>query len=463
MDLSSVPQHSAPRAGSLTLEQAFDCLESFGAITPQEQCQSWPAQRQLIIQELPSPRVRQTRKRKITGSGLNERYARMTADMSILVQWPSTIAAPALDVFAQQGAPTMEHTTNDFYGSADLVAEMSSPPQLIYTQAYSPLQSTRLPEQYGQVASATAQSSFITRNDTTAPYMSQGIMKSQRAVAPSQVEGAYSTPHFRFSPPGGRSPGNVENSRIQQTPTHQIDNNSHECNQGVPEDQSVRRRSFQPHVHFEDTPQFPRAKTVVGDNAQHFVKRHRKEDKLPAPSFTSIMPPSSSTTSPTMSTTVVNDARSQQLDFSEAIKSMGQQMRASASAAVIIPGLSNISSASVRVPGHGFTRPAPSPLGSSLSLDSVLMPPPKYLPQRVAQSLTTFEEHSLHKDESMRHNETDVRPQLNEQVSDYPSAMDLEASFTIEDHWEQENGSRSTIEDLDRIVGLESELCGMID
>ncbi|KAF9375036.1 hypothetical protein CPB97_011738 [Podila verticillata] len=439
MDLSSAPQHSTPRAGSLTAEQAFDCPESFGATTPQEQCQSWPTQRQLIIQELPSPRARQTRKRKMTGSGLNERYARMT-----------------------QGAPMMEHTTNNFYGSADLVAEMSSPTQLIYTQADSPLQPTGLPGQYGQVASTTAQSSFVTRNDTTAPCMSQGIMKSRRAAAPSMVGEAYSTPHFRFSPPGGRSAGNV-NSRIQQTPTPQVDNDSHECNHGVPENQNVRRRSFRPHVHFEDTPQSPRAKAVVGASAQPFVKRPRKEDKPPAPSFTSATPPSSSTASPTMSTTVVNDARSRRFDFSEAIRSMGQQMRAFASAAVTLPGLSNVSSTSVRVPGHGFARPPPSPVRNSLSLDSALMPPPKYLPQRVAQSLTTFEKHSLDKDESMLHNDTDVRPWLNEQVPDYPSAMDIEASFAIEDQWEQENGPRSTTEDLDRIVGLESELCGMID
>jgi len=77
-DLSSALQHLAPRAGSPTLEQAFDCLEPFGATVPQKHCHSWPAQRQPIIQEQPSPRMRQACKRKMTRSGLNERYARMT-------------------------------------------------------------------------------------------------------------------------------------------------------------------------------------------------------------------------------------------------------------------------------------------------------------------------------------------------------------------------------------------------
>ncbi|KFH74241.1 hypothetical protein MVEG_01454 [Podila verticillata NRRL 6337] len=280
MDLSSAPQHSAPRAGSLALEQAFDCPESFGATTLQEQCGH-----------------------EHTGAVSQDDRCSGTR------------------CFAQQGAPMMKHTTNKFYGSADLVAEMSSPPQLIYTLAYSPLQPTRLPGKYGQVASTTAQFSFITWNYTTAPFISQGIMKSERAAAPSQVGGAYSTPYFRFSPPGWRSAGNVENSRTQQTPTPQVDN----------------------------------------------------KDKQHAPSFTSTTPPSSSAASPTMSAAVVNDARSQRFDFSEAIKSVGQHIRASASAAVAVSNLSNVSHTSVRVPSHGSTRPPSSPARSTLNLDSALM------------------------------------------------------------------------------------------
>lgn len=85
MDLSSAPQHSTQRTCPLTLEQAFDYPDSFGATAAQEKCQSWP-RRHSIVQELPSPRASQTYKRKMTGSSLNERYARMTVNYHIAHQ-----------------------------------------------------------------------------------------------------------------------------------------------------------------------------------------------------------------------------------------------------------------------------------------------------------------------------------------------------------------------------------------
>ncbi|KAG0092920.1 hypothetical protein BGZ92_008155 [Podila epicladia] len=145
-------------------------------------------------------------------------------------------------------------------------------------------------------------------------------------------------------------------------------------------------------------------------------------------------------------------------DFSDTIKSFGQRMRASASATVTLPGQSNCSRATV-VP-NGSCRP--SQVRVSLGLDSVLMPPPKYIPERATQSTVTSEDRSRDEGESIRHDDAGPHPHKGRAPND-SADMDIENGFSVNGQGRQGSGARSVTDDLDRIVGLESELCDLID
>ncbi|KAG0349712.1 hypothetical protein BG005_010807 [Podila minutissima] len=157
--------------------------------------------------------------------------------------------------------------------------------------------------------------------------------------------------------------------------------------------------------------------------------------------------------------TTANDIPSRpHFDFSDTIKSLGQKMKASASAAVTLPGLSNGSIASI-VPS-GSSRPSQARV--SLGLDSALMPSPKYIPKRVAQRSVASEDQFIDEDESMRHD--DVGPHLHsERVRNDSADMDIGDDLGVDDQGKRGSGPRSTTDDLDRMVGLEIELCDLID
>ncbi|KAF9313209.1 hypothetical protein BG003_005499 [Podila horticola] len=141
---------------------------------------------------------------------------------------------------------------------------------------------------------------------------------------------------------------------------------------------------------------------------------------------------------------------------------MGQKMRESASATVTLPGLSKGSSVSI-VP-NGSSGPF-QPKGC-LDLDSALMPPPKYFPKRVAKRAFTSEDQFMDEDGSMH--QGDVVPLHNGRVPDNTDTadivdMDITADFGFDDQGKQGYGPRSITDDLVRIVGLESELCELIE
>ncbi|KAF9430580.1 palmitoyltransferase for Vac8p [Podila epigama] len=544
---SSSNSPSRPRT-ALALERAFDSSnESVRTVESQDPLlyEHQESTFRSVVQELPSPRVNQKRRRKITGTGLNEKYARMTADMSILTRRPlesRVIAVPVMDTSIPPQLGGMMHFTHPtVYQCAEPITEMSYPVST-HCSATMPLTlSSTWSEPQPQPLLGTVSPSTMCHESG---MIGIPVVESspQQSMPMQSIEGGFSSPSPQLVHPYGAFACLKTSPTVSSLTKYPDDMVFPRQGRLIPPAERNDPTTLAPNSRYTSTAQFPQTSVGPGNGANMQPCTSCGHPSTSPSTLGVAVPDGTPIAQSIVDTTVSTAVPMVRFDVREAIQSLGKKVRASASIAVSIPCLDYIQRMSatrdsdkLMIKRQGtapnrhssiapcdnrlFGDPSTSQLLSrsvtqsrTAVIDSERMPPPAFLPRRtglVLKNARAFcnEMHSADEQEpGQRHehsheynpeheqrmnqgrvdgNETSTSTHLLSQSvrlgADQGMGLIGANNIVVEEDgdrmkvkkWQGESRqmfstaptppTTTTVDDLDRIVSLESELYDLID